>query len=43
MLTSDFEKEIDRQIALTFIPDVDAQKHVIYKCGHKLEIYSVNE
>lgn len=43
MSTSDFEKEIDRQIAPTFIPDVDAQKHVIYKCGHELEIYSVNK
>lgn len=37
-----FEKEIDRQIAFTFIPDMGAQKHVIYKCGHELEIYPVN-
>lgn len=40
---SDFEKEIDRQIAPNFIPGMDDQKHVIYKCGHELEIYSVNE
>lgn len=39
----DFEKEIDRQIAPNFIPDMDEQKHVIYKSGHELEIYSVNE
>lgn len=42
MNASDFEKEIDRQIAPNFIPDMDTQKHVIYKCGHELEIYSVN-
>ena len=41
--TSDFEKEMDRQIAPNFIPDVDEQKHMIYKCGNELEIYSVNE
>ncbi len=43
MSISDFVKEIDRKIAPNFIPDIDAQKHVIYKCGHELEIYSVNE
>ena len=42
MSVPDFEKEIDRQIAPNFIPDMDAQKHVIYKCGHELEIYPVN-
>lgn len=42
MSSSDFGKEVDRQIAPTFIPDMEAQKHVIYKCGHELEIYSVN-
>lgn len=43
MSVTDFEKEIDRQIAPNFIPDMTAQKHVIYKYGHELEIYSVNE
>jgi hypothetical protein len=40
---SDFEQEIDRQIAPNFIPDMDQQKHVICKYGHELEIYSLNE
>lgn len=43
MSSSDFEKEVDRQIAPIFIPDTEAPKHVIYKGGHELEIYSVNE
>lgn len=43
MSASDFEKEIDRQIAPNFIPDMDKQKHVICKYGHELEIYSINK
>lgn len=42
MSAFDFEKEIDRQITPNFIPEMEAQKHVIYKCGHELEFYSVN-
>lgn len=38
---SDFENEIDRQIAPTFIPNKDTQKHVIYQYGYELEMYSV--
>lgn len=43
MSASDFEKEIDRQIAPNFIPDMGKQKHVICKYGHELEIYSINK
>ena len=43
MSASDFEKEIERQIAPNFIPDIDEQKHVIYRCGQELEFYSVDE
>lgn len=39
MSASDFEKELERQIADNFIPDGTGQKHVIYKVGH--EVYAV--
>lgn len=40
---SDFEKELDRQIAPTFSPNTEGQKHVIYKHGHELEFYMTNQ
>lgn len=39
MGASDFEKELERQIADNFIPDRTGRKHVIYKVGH--EVYAV--
>ena len=38
---SDYEKELDRQISPTFIPDMSNQKHVICKYGQEVEIYNV--
>lgn len=35
---SDFEKEIDRQIAYNFVPDETEQKHVIYRVGYEVDI-----
>ena len=38
---SDYEKELDRQISPTFIPDMNNQKHVICKYGQEVEAYNI--
>lgn len=38
---SDFEKELDRQIAPNFIPDMGNQKHVICKQGYEAEFVAM--
>ena len=38
---SDYEKELDRQISPTFIPDMSNQKHVICKNGQEIEAYNI--
>lgn len=41
---SDYEKELDRQISSSFIPDMSEEKHVICKDGHEMkEIMLVNQ
>ncbi len=41
MNASDFEKELDRQIAPNFIPDMGTQKHVICKQGYEAEFIAM--
>lgn len=43
MSASDFEKELERQIADNFIPDGTEQKHVIYRTAQEVDVVINNQ